>query len=368
MGNLIGREIVLTRMWIDPTAPEPAIDLDYKFTYPVTVFDAVMTDMTDKAMTLKQVLNVINDSIESKQPKIPAGPTNNVMMWTNKEGQIGKLPVERTFTADPASRSHSKLLTEAAIGAVLDLKTPLIAFNQHVADVIPGNIRSHMTDEERTYWNGMTPLQTFLMHAQDNARHLLPGEKETLMDKVDRAEFNAHVNDTKNPHRVTAAQVGTYTSKEIRSLIEAVEPKFFNYKNIVWDFLVDPPEFSLGDFQPENWDPTFIYDYHYNQDYYGLTEIEVDGKTYPISDTKLLPAVDPYTRYFALVPKYPPEVESRDGIVQIYFHDVAQPWAKVAEVPIKNGDLFITYPSRKLYLLIYNAFVEVQTSIFINPD
>ena len=61
--GLIGNEIVQSRVWIDPIVkPDP--NLNYKLTFPITVFDAVRQDMLDPdSITLTEVLERIRDEI-----------------------------------------------------------------------------------------------------------------------------------------------------------------------------------------------------------------------------------------------------------------------------------------------------------------
>jgi hypothetical protein len=118
-------------------------------------------------------------------------------------------------------------------------------------------------------------------------------------------------------------------------------------------------------FDPGNEDPNYILDHRYNQDYYnadGTATIILPDNNEMTIETRSLPDVDPNKRYFALVAKYPPMVSTRDGTVILYFKDALRPWLAVGEFNIENGDFFITYPDRRMYLWIGGMFVELLTS------
>ena len=380
MSMLLGREIVQSRIWIDPENPLPEPPLDYVFTYPVTVFKAVLSDMTDQAYNLEQYHEIIEDRINRKQDIIPAGPLDHVMMWTAVPGMIGKMAIRRAFAIEPSTRSHERLVTEAAIGAYIDTKTPLALFNTHVLDVKIGNKGIHITDAERIYWNNMTPSDAFNDHIEDDDRHLRPGERDLWNSKADGDDFKDHLKDYNNPHRTTAEQVNTFTKTKILELIKDAAPKIFNYKNIAWNPAIDPKKFSIEAFRPEYKDPNYIFDYRYNPEYQpsGTDFYEItleDGTKVTVSDHRSLPVVDDYKNFFAIVAKLPPMVDSRNGEVTIYFKkgiekvgDAAMPWLPVHSQVIENGDFFVTYPDRRLWLWLGGQFVEIISSSSISNE
>jgi hypothetical protein len=265
-------------------------------------------------------------------------------------------------------------VTEAAIGAYVDTKTPLSIFNTHAVDVVPGNKRIHITDEERSYWNSMTPGEVFNGHSDDDSRHLMPGEREKWNSKADGDDFQAHLKNYNNPHRVTTEDVGTYTKRKIEELIKDAAPKIFNYKNIAWNPTVDPTKFSIEMFRPEYRDPNYIFDYRYNPEYQptgtAFYEIELeDGTKVEVDDHRSLPVVDDFKNFFAIVAKMPPMIDSRAGEVTIFFKkgiekagDTAMPWLPVHTQVIENGDFFVTYPDRRLWLWLGGQFVEIMSS------
>lgn len=370
MGSLITREIVQTRTWIDPTNPNPQLpEWDYNFTYPITIFDAVFSDYGPNPYTIRQAIKVLEDDIAGRQPMIPAGSPNDVITWTDTRGKLGRLPVTRNFEPVPGLRSRDKLPTEEAIGRYVDTKTPLTTFEAHTADVKPDQRSIHVTDDERTYWNAMTPIGQFIGHRDDAVRHISEEDRQRWDSKASGEELTAHLKDHNNPHRVNAAQVNTFTREEILALIEASQPKFFNYKNIAWDMVNGT--FGLELYQAKNWDPNYILDHRYNQNYWtNPTGVMPDGTEFTVDQDTLrfLPDLPAGQRYFALVAKLPPNVDARYSEVLIYFKDETAPWVEVATEVTNNGDLFITYPDRRLYLWVGGQFVELMTTSILTGD
>lgn len=370
MGSLITREIVQTRTWIDPSNPNPQLpEWDYNFTYPITIFDAVFSDYGPNPYTLRQAIKVLEDDIASRQPMIPAGSPNDVVTWTDTRGKLGRLPVARNFEPVPELRSKDRLPTEEAIGRYVDTKTPLTTFEAHVADVKADQISVHVTDDERTYWNAMTPIGQFLEHRDDKVLHVTAEDRHRWDSKASGEDLTAHLKDYRNPHRVDAAQVNTFTREEILALIEASQPKFFNYKNIAWDMVNGT--FSLELYQAKNWDPNYILDHRYNQNYWtNPNGVMPDGTEFTVDQDTLrfLPDLPAGQRYFALVAKLPPNVDARYSEVLIYFKDEMAPWVEVATEVTNNGDLFITYPDRRLYLWVGGQFVELMTTSILTGD
>jgi len=60
MGELIGREIILTRTYIDPDAPSK-LNLNYKYTYPQSVYAAIHQTMDETSPTLEDELEGVKN-------------------------------------------------------------------------------------------------------------------------------------------------------------------------------------------------------------------------------------------------------------------------------------------------------------------
>jgi len=358
MGKLLNRRIVLSRVWIDPDAPLVNLDLDYDITYPVSIFNAIFTDMSDQALTLRQYFTVVEDKIEQKQDLIPAGPNNNLMMWSNKPGLIGRMAVKRHMSMDPGLRTYEALVSEKGLGEYIDTKASAEELSHHLEGMDPEGKNAHIWEREREYWNEMTPMKNFLKHLEDGP-HFTENDRKTLNGKLDAKYFQEHT-DADNPHDLTAKDLDVYTKEEVRDIIEGVQPRIFNYKNIFIDFSTSPPTYSLTIYDKDNYDPNYVFDYRYNTDYAQNPDIVLpDGSIFTVTEYKELPDLMPGKRYFAIVVKGLPHVDSRSALVQLYLKDETKPWMRVAETEVSNGDLFITYPDTRLYFMAGGRFLEL---------
>ena len=115
----IGSEIVQSRIWIDPNE-KPLPDLNYKLTYPITVFDAVRADMYDQdSQTLTEALERIYDALRGKQQLIPAKSPNNIVTYGGLAGTVGSIEISTHIPYDGAMQSDFKIPTEKAVGDLL---------------------------------------------------------------------------------------------------------------------------------------------------------------------------------------------------------------------------------------------------------
>ena len=160
MGQLRDKRIDIIRAWLDPSDPTPIPDLDYDQIYPVSVFEAIKKNKNDNAPSLEDELAAIRELINTKQGLISGGVSGRLMTWTGVDGQIGETEILKTMCDDPAARSQIKVPSERAVGAKLDLKADASVLNGHTTDL---NI--HITEDERSAWNSMTPEETFNAHA-----------------------------------------------------------------------------------------------------------------------------------------------------------------------------------------------------------
>jgi len=115
----LGSEIIQSRVWIDPN-PSPPPSLNYKYTYPITVFNAVRKDMNDEhSQTLTQAFEEIDERFEGKQNIIPAKPANNLITYGGIAGAIGSIEISTHIPYDGGEQSDYKIPTERAVGALL---------------------------------------------------------------------------------------------------------------------------------------------------------------------------------------------------------------------------------------------------------
>ena len=115
----IGNEIVQSRVWLDPNA-EPAPNLNYKHTFPITVFDAVRKEMADAdSITLTEELERIDNALSGKQSKIPAKSPDNLVTYGGIAGIFGSIKITDHIPFESLEQSNDKIPTEKAVGDLL---------------------------------------------------------------------------------------------------------------------------------------------------------------------------------------------------------------------------------------------------------
>lgn len=328
MGELIGREIILTRTYIDPDAPSK-LNLNYKYTYPQSVYAAIHQTMDETSPTLEDELAAIYRLINDKQDIIDSGLPGQVMLWSGVRGQIGSMEVVRTINADPGQRSNSKLASERAIGSLLDNKVNIVDFNMHSS-----NTSIHISDVERTRWNQMAPLSTLQAHMANLNAHITEADRKRWNAKADGTVVDDHIYNVSNPHNVTAHQAGTYTQREIDEMFENLRESFFNYKNIFWDDRNN--QAKLTDYVASQWNPNYILEF---------------------ADT--LPDVpDPSLTYFALKPATDYNINETGDCI-IYIKSPGLSWQEVGLETMSPGDMVIQYPDTIMYVWIQGRFMKL---------
>lgn len=328
MGELINRVIVQSRIWKDENA-DVIPDLDYDYSYPITVYDAVKQTMEDDSPSLTDELQAIYRLINSKQNIIDGGIAGRLMTWTGVKGQIGEMELSKSISSDPGGRSHSKTVTERAVGDALDKKVDTKAFNSHA-----NNTNIHLTDIERTKWNQMTPYSSFMAHKSNSSVHITDEERAAWNAKANQKDFEEHIFDLNNPHKTTAHQVGTYTQREIDDMFANLRETFFNYKNIYWDDRNNHA--SLEDYDPAFWNPNFVLEF---------------GDTLP-------DVPDPTCTYFALKPATDYQTnETQDCI--IYIKAPGLTWQEVGFQSMDIGDMVVKFPETTMYVWIQGRFLKL---------
>lgn len=113
--GLIGKEIVQSRVWVDPSAPAPP-DLNYKYTYPITILEAVRPDMNDDSTNLKELLDNIYTELSNRQPILPSKSANYLMTFAGTPGGVGSIKISTDIPWDIDELSSDKIPTEKAVG------------------------------------------------------------------------------------------------------------------------------------------------------------------------------------------------------------------------------------------------------------
>lgn len=331
MGELLNKRIVQSRTYIDDSVQTPVPDLDYDYTYPITVYEAVKRDMEDTATNLEEELDSIYRLINNKQEIIDPGTPGQLMTWTGIRGSIGSAEIVSAINTEASLRSNKKIASEKAVGDALDYKVSLQSFNSHVQDS-----EIHTTDVERQKWNSMAPLSKLQAHIANASMHITEEERGKWNNMANKEDFENHIYDINNPHSVTAHQIGTYTSREIDSMFADLQETFFNYMNISWDDRTYMAE--LVEYNAANWNPNYVLEYGDD-----LPDIEDDELMY----FALRPATDYSTN------------ETSDCI--IYAKRPGMAWSEVGFQSMKVGDMVIMYPETTMFVWVQGRFVKLFT-------
>lgn len=337
MGELKNKRIVQSRVFMD--GHDMALpNVDYEFTYPITVYDAVKKTMDENSATLSDELEAIYNLLRSKQPLIEAGKPGRIMTWSGVQGDIGSLDVVRSIDKNPVNRSHSKIPTERAVGEQLDLKANVSDLFNHIQS------RSiHVTDVERAKWNSNISAATFNSHISNTRMHVSDAERRAWNAKADVGVVEDHVNNFNNPHNVTAHQTGTYTREEIDASFKALRETFFNYVNIAYDDRTGVA--TVRPYDATNWNPNYV-----------------------LSFTQALPDVlDATATYFAVRPATDYKVNETADVV-IYRKAPGLNWLEVGSATMKAGDMFIVFPSTSMYVWMQGRFIQVFADATADED
>lgn len=328
MGVLRNRKIIQSRIWIDPEATgTPTFDYDY--TYPITTYDAVHRTVDDDSTTLTDELESLREAINSKQNKIPGNEAGNLMVWSGIDGQIASMEVAKTIVTNAADRSHSKIPTEKAVGALLDSKASASVLNDHIND-----LTIHITNNERNRWNNMVPMSTLNTHTTNTTIHVTAADKLSWNEKADETDLEAHTTDLNNPHNVTAHQINAYTSFETDAIINGIKRPFFKHKGIRYA----DGEASFEDYEIGDWDPNFI-----------------------LAFDDVLPTVGDAATYFAL--KANSDYTLGNSLTcSLYIKEPDTSWALVDSINMNDGDMVVAKPDTTVYVWINGRFMLLSGS------
>lgn len=331
MGSLIDKNIELVRSYIDPLNPSPIPSLDYNIVYPVTVYEAVKSNMDDNATTLEDELALIYKLIKAKQDPIKGGTVGSLMTWTAEEGVIGSTPIVKEINSDPTLRTHSNIPSERAVGYMIDLKGDASTMNAHIAD-----LNAHITEDEKALIHNSVDSDSFNSHIDNSDIHITADERTSWNNKAEKDALDDHVKNTSNPHDVTAHQVGTYTRNEVDEMFSTVRETFFSHKSISYDESTGIAK--LVEYDDDLWSPNYVLSY---------------GDDLPTpTDTSLT--------YFALRPvtDYASN-ESNECMIYIKVPGVA--WVEAGVQEMNEGDLVIRYLDTTMCVWVQGRFIKIFT-------
>jgi len=219
MGALIGREIIQSRTWDDPKAPPPP-NLNFKETFPITVFKAVRAEMNkEDSITLEEILDHIHKELEIKQPIFAAKPANYLMTFAGSPGAVGAIQISKSIPSDPSSQSHSKIPTEKAIGELL-VKLGIIDEDGSIDPDSGMKIRwVDIVGRPETYQDlGLNDDGFMTQKATTEAIDIITDRIDNLESDVQgdliitSTKLGNHLSNFDNPHAVTLSQLNGVSS------------------------------------------------------------------------------------------------------------------------------------------------------------
>ena len=225
--GLIGYEIIQSRVWVDPTNPAPP-DLNYKLSFPITVFDAVRKDMMDEnSETLTQVLDKISNELKARQTIIPAKPANYLMTYAGIAGQVGSIQISKEIPWNAEDQSNSRIPTEKAVGDLIrklgiDPNNPNLELNTRWSDIIGRpNIYNSLGNDD----NGIVS-QTKITNEFNAINTKVDTMEETYgtMCNLLKTRLDDHVSNMNNPHNVTIQSIGAASAEALDSHVNAENP------------------------------------------------------------------------------------------------------------------------------------------------
>lgn len=231
MGMFLGNEIVQTRLWIDPKAEQDSLNLDYKVTFPITVFDAVRARMDDEhSTTLREVLERINKELDRRQTILPAKPANFIVTYAGAPGEVGSIGISDDIPWDTSKQRNDRIPTERAVGQLL-LKLGYLDNNGQPTNPASKVMWDDIIGKPKSYDGVGTNDDGFMTQwavtlAVDEIKKLINDGDASIQASVSKFfdQLVAHENDQNNPHNVTVAQIGAVSAEEYEEHISADNP------------------------------------------------------------------------------------------------------------------------------------------------
>lgn len=237
--GFIGNEIIQSRIWIDPN-PKKEPDLNYKHTFPITVFDAVRENMADEdSQTLREALDRIYEELRKRQTIVPDIPANFLMTYAGEVGEIGSIEISHAIPWDADLRSHGRIPTEKAVGDLLQ-KVGLVdssgkPIEPETQKVQWSNIigRPNIYHEFGNHDDGFI-TQDVVSAAIEGLRKELSEFRSSSEEIVDDMlkRLDIHIERIDNPHQVTAEQVGAPTLDAFNEHLNADNPHGITAKTL----------------------------------------------------------------------------------------------------------------------------------------
>lgn len=307
--GLIGKEIIQSRVWVEANTTTPPPNLNYKLTFPITVFDAVRKDKDDEeSPTLTRMLEIIFAELKSKQPIIAGKPANNLMTFAGAPGAVGAIKITQDIPWNPADQIHDRIPTEKAIGDLL-MKVGLVNADgsinkpgeggrvrwsdivgrpniytglgsgedgfitqRGVTDAI-NHVDSQLIEHEATVAVKFdTILKRIDTHTTAVNPHNISAEQ---IGAVSKALFDFHIDQSINPHNITPVLIGL---GKVQNTTDAEKPI-----SIATQAAIDAINDLLEHMTDDVGGLKFIVNIQYNQSNGVLTWIYNDGSKLTLS-------------------------------------------------------------------------------------
>ncbi|MCM1230740.1 MAG: hypothetical protein NC489_11450 [Ruminococcus flavefaciens] len=229
--GLVGNRIVQSRVWLDPKVkPEP--NLNFEYTFPITVFDAVREDMLDpESITLTEVLERIRVAFENRQMLIPGLPANNLVTYAGVPGSVGSIQISQTIPWDPSKQRHDRIPTEKAVGEYM-YKLGLIDHNGNIIDpeqrryvwtdiIGRPNVYEDLGDNDDGFMT-QRAVTEHINALKEEMKSLSGVTGDRFEDLINRV--STHIEDQDNPHNVTPGQIGAVQKEVFDAHLNADNP------------------------------------------------------------------------------------------------------------------------------------------------
>ena len=220
--GIVGREIVQSRTYIDPTNPAPP-QQNYKETFPITVFDAVREDMNDEnSVKLSDLLDGIQLELMGKQPLFPSKSANYLMTFAGTPGAVGAVQMSMNIPWDPSEQRNDRIPTEKAVGNLM-FKLGLVDENGNIISPDRAKIRySDIIGRPLIYESLGTNSDGFI--TQNGINNIVTAVKKELHERSDIIQTEVtvngerlknHLSNSSNPHNVSIDQIGAASSEVV---------------------------------------------------------------------------------------------------------------------------------------------------------
>lgn len=227
--GLIGKEIVQSRTWVDPSAPPPP-NLNYKYTYPRTVFEAVTKDMSDNSPNLNAVFDSIYTELRSKQPIIQGKSADFLMTYAGTAGAVGAIKMTQEIPWEPKKQSNDRIPTEKAVGNYL-MSIGLVNEDGSLNTEGGLNIRwSDIIGRPNAYIelglneDGFITQKCATENIRDLQSQIITKSQELSIeiDTIDK-KITDHTN-ADNPHNITLAMLDGLSTDYFQTHLDTINP------------------------------------------------------------------------------------------------------------------------------------------------